>query len=745
MKNQLGILFVFLLSIFSNAQQASNWKNYTNMQTVQALASANNNIWAATSGGGFSFTPSSNSFKTLHRADGLQGISLTAVTVDIYGKVWFGSLEGVIDVYNPADNSIKSILDIYNSNYSIKQITQLQSSGDTIYVSTSYGISLIDANSLLFIDTYFKFGSFSSSIQVNSTLKTDLLYACTVNGLAIQIPGTTNLSAPESWNVYDSTNGLPAANVYKVAFYNGSLIAGTAKGLAIFNGTNWQPFQPQINTNVYDLLVNNDSLFILSDSLISVYTNNSIVKSFSLNSTGLKLFYSNSLGLLAADSNGIIKVFSSSNNTTIYPNGPAANLFNSLAVDNNSVLWCASGTDVTGEGFYKYDGKSWTNYNTSSTTGLLSNAFHVVYAAPDNSIYFGNWGQGYIRIRNDSITTYTASSTGMTGIQNYPNYLVITGFGVDSKSNLWVLNYGGFDLKTLNMITPDNIWYHYYIPASGTQYENVYFYLAIDQYDTKWFSINNQSMAGLFYFNENGSDSNLSNETYGFLTTSNGLTSSTINSVVMDAIGDIWVGTNLGANVISNTQSVTYGSTPNLGITSVYTLGEYTINCFAVDPINQKWVGTNLGLLLVNSDGSQLLASYNTQNSPLLNNNITSLAIDKNKGTVYAGTNQGLTSFQTAAIEPKVSFTKLFIYPSPFVLKSGSNQLTIDGLVSNSSVKIITIYGKLVKEFSSPGGRVAFWDGTDTNGNLVGSGVYIVVAYDQNNNVVTGKIAVLRQ
>ena len=85
------------------------------------------------------------------------------------------------------------------------------------------------------------------------------------------------------------------------------------------------------------------------------------------------------------------------------------------------------------------------------------------------------------------------------------------------------------------------------------------------------------------------------------------------------------------------------------------------------------------------------------------------------------------------------------MYPSPFVLKSGTNQLTIDGLVSNSNIKIITIYGKLVKEFSSPGGRVAYWDGTDINGKLVGSGVYIVVAYDQNNNLVTGKIAVLRQ
>ena len=101
MKNQLCILFVFLLSIFSNAQQASNWKNYTSMKTALALVSTDNSIWAATTGGGFSYTPSSNSFKTLHRTDGLQGITLTAVTVDSYGKIWFGSQEGVIDVYNP--------------------------------------------------------------------------------------------------------------------------------------------------------------------------------------------------------------------------------------------------------------------------------------------------------------------------------------------------------------------------------------------------------------------------------------------------------------------------------------------------------------------------------------------------------------------------------------------------------------------------------------------------------------------
>ena len=46
----------------------------------------------------------------------------------------------------------------------------------------------------------------------------------------------------------------------------------------------------------------------------------------------------------------------------------------------------------------------------------------------------------------------------------------------------------------------------------------------------------------------------------------------------------------------------------------------------------------------------------------------------------------------------------------------------------------------------SPGGLVAYWDGRDDDGNLVSSGVYIVIAFDQEgNSVETGKIAVLRE
>jgi len=83
--------------------------------------------------------------------------------------------------------------------------------------------------------------------------------------------------------------------------------------------------------------------------------------------------------------------------------------------------------------------------------------------------------------------------------------------------------------------------------------------------------------------------------------------------------------------------------------------------------------------------------------------------------------------------------------PNPFYLPSPVD-LTVDGLVENSLIKILTIDGNLVKEIRSPGGRVGFWDGTDTRGDVVGTGIYLVVAYSEDGSqVATGKVAVVRR
>jgi hypothetical protein len=162
--------------------------------------------------------------------------------------------------------------------------------------------------------------------------------------------------------------------------------------------------------------------------------------------------------------------------------------------------------------------------------------------------------------------------------------------------------------------------------------------------------------------------------------------------------------------------------------------------------LNQKWVGTDQGLFLVDQDGTNLLKVFNSKNSPLLSDIILNLAIDQNSGTIYVSTNAGIISLKTTSVKPVESFSGLKIYPSPFKINNDNNTLTIDGLIADTDIKILTISGKLVREFSSPGGRVAFWDGRNDGGSLVNSGIYIIVAYDkEGNSVASGKIAIIRK
>jgi len=242
------ILLIFLLMIPQiYAQQFTNFKNFTDMKRVTALQTNNSGIWGATSGGGFFFNSGTNNYTTLHKTDGFSGIKLTAVTIDNSGKIWFGSENGIIDIYDPVTNTSSSILDIFNSGRSSKAINQLSVTGDTIIVASDFGISLIDSKTLLFLDTFFKFGSFPSNIGVNSIFNNGLIYAATISGIAVQKPGAVNLSAPESWNVFTSTNGLPSNSISKIVSFNSILFAGTNNGLAKNSGSTWSSFLSQFS------------------------------------------------------------------------------------------------------------------------------------------------------------------------------------------------------------------------------------------------------------------------------------------------------------------------------------------------------------------------------------------------------------------------------------------------------------------------------------------------------------------
>ena len=234
----------------------------------------------------------------------------------------------MIDIYTTEKESFDVILDIANSNQLNKRINYLNQISDTIIVCSDFGVSLINANNFLFFDTFFKFGEFTTNTRVNYVEKYELFYVGTDEGVAIQKPGATNLSAPESWNTYSSINGLPSDKVFKIVSFNDTIIASTDNGFAIFNGFSWLPFLSQFNNkSISDFVAIGDSLIILSENIIYLYKNGIVTELFSSPHPTQRISISNQFGIAGATLNGVLYLTTSNSSSFHYPNGPSANQF----------------------------------------------------------------------------------------------------------------------------------------------------------------------------------------------------------------------------------------------------------------------------------------------------------------------------------------------------------------------------------------------------------------------------------
>lgn len=727
------IILFLLISSSLLAQNIGIWKNYTNMDDVMNVASSNDGFWITTTGGAGYFANSSNSFEFfLTNSEGLSSQNITSLAIDNKGNIWFGMQNGMIDIYNPNHKSTTSIRDIFESPNTSKQITDILIVENIAYVSTEFGLSLINTESLSFISSTSKFGDFPSLVVVNSVSVDNKIYVSTDVGIAIQKDGSTNLVAPESWKSYLTGTDIAANNINTTIKYNNLLIAATDKGLFNFSGTNWSNYAYE--DEVIDVKVVGNILYVLFRNSLHTYdgiTDNTIYTS--TNSSFRKMNVSEDGTVLIASNMGTIRV-TENGSEVLLPNGPINNAFESLAVDKNGTLWVGTGKDKFGRGFMKFEDGIWANLNTSTFPELPNNNYHNV-SADDSYVLLSNWGAG-LTIEKDGVFTYlNANNSELVGIPGSPNYVVIMNAERDSKGDLWMFNFASADGMPIIQLTADSTWYHYQFPFFDLTEKIFITDGLIDEYNTKWFTIAGR---GIFYFNENGTLNNTADDFWGWIKSTDGLNSDEVDAIAIDKRGELWIGTDKGMNIISNTAS------PKSLITSVYGLRQQSITSIAVDPLNNKWVGTYQGLFVMSPDGSHLIAQYDSKNSPLPSDNIISLAIDKKTGLVYIGTSLGLSTLTTSSIEPKQEFDKILVYPSPF--KIGVNEfLTFDGLVKNSTIKILSISGKLIKTLETPGGRITFWDGKDENGKFVSSGIYLLVAFDEEaDKITTSKFAVIR-
>jgi hypothetical protein len=141
----------------------------------------------------------------------------------------------------------------------------------------------------------------------------------------------------------------------------------------------------------------------------------------------------------------------------------------------------------------------------------------------------------------------------------------------------------------------------------------------------------------------------------------------------------------------------------------------------------------------------QQIHHFTTQNSPLLSDNVLSIAINNTTGEAFFGTSDGLCSYMGDAVTAVETMTKddVYAYPNP-VVSGYDGLITIVGLSMDADVKIVSTSGQLVAQGRSNGGTFT-WNGCDRSGRRVASGVYMVVtATSDGSKGTVCKIAIIK-
>lgn len=220
-----------------------------------------------------------------------------------------------------------------------------------------------------------------------------------------------------------------------------------------------------------------------------------------------------------------------------------------------------------------------------------------------------------------------------------------------------------------------------------------------------------------------------------------------VTSMVEDANGRIWLGTNNGviefnpSNALNENFRINRIKVPRNDGTNLadYLLSGTEITALAVDGANRKWIGTaSMGLYLVSADGSKILKHFSMSNSMLTSDRIVSLCCNPNSNSVYIGMPTGLVEYYSDAAPAADDYSDIYAYPNP-VTPDYTGEITITGLMENSLVKIADAAGNVIRSLQSTGGMVT-WDGCYNNGERVKTGVYYVLASQNENSKSSGVV-----
>jgi Two component regulator propeller len=371
-------------------------------------------------------------------------------------------------------------------------------------------------------------------------------------------------------------------------------------------------------------------------------------------------------------------------------------------------------------GFYSFQDGKWTNYNSidkyigSVPIPAARDLVGIAYHSGSKKAYLTSYQDGLLEWNTENNQFNLISSANSPFPANR-----MGGTVVDSKGNLWVGVFNSGLSKAAVFQRSGSNWKAYAV-QSAADYP---LEMQADDANNIWVRLGLGQ--GILVINSEGKQL--------YLDQSKGLPSPHVLCLAPDKKGNMWVGTLDGIRVYLQTSTVFQRLTPAVS-SVIYKSREFLngekINAIAVDGGNRKWIGTEKGVWLYDEEKSDVLAHFTAANSPLLSDNVRSIAIHPNMGEVFFGTDKGIISYRSDATEAKYEYGDVKVFPNPVPPNFGG-VVSISGLAQNANVKITDIAGRIVFETLAHGGT-ATWNGLDFGGNRVKTGMYMIYSSIEN-------------
>lgn len=737
------------------------WRDHLSSTATYKVCVVDERVYASSANGLYYYDCDDYTVTRLNKTNLLNDVGISTIAYDPQSKCFVVAYNNAnIDLI--VDDKAINISDIKRGNISgSKKINNIRFRNHCAYLACGFGIVVVDLNRNEIKETYY-LGLDGTYLNVNDlAFKDTLIVAATDIGIMTAPADSRLLHISNTWT-NDTSSLLAGMNVKMLAVdCNNKLIVGvhddTDGTNALFREVGPLSFAPWITGNLRAVRMSEGKIITVFDDCVKINDCNyqteftlGTLDWFRADVNDAVLSHDGRLWMAHNWASMAVCVPDNPEATlnAVSPDGPASDDVFSIVSYNNDLMVCPGGHRTTYVGtflpanIHSFNDNKWRTLEDPDN--LLENKLDLIHVAvnPRNNKQkmAALWGSGIAEINDNKVTNIynTTNSDGALTAYTENSYtsLFTGGVAFDRDGNLWVTN--SLQPNGLAVRKSNGSWqsFNTLSMVAGSDIDNI-IYDSIYGNKLFWGRANK-------IFVHNGTDK------MSYIDPNNGakMETSSVNCVVQDHNGNIWIGTNKGIKVIydlyrvfnnggqgekspSTCSNILYNEN---GINE-YLLAYESITCIVVDGANRKWVGTsNGGVYLLSGNGLQQLEHFTTANSHLFSDKIVSLSVMPWTGELFIGTDKGIQSYRSTATYAYATPSEdIHAFPNP-VKPDYDGVISIKGFSRNALVHITDAAGHTVYSTKANGGQ-ATWNGCTNSGKRVASGVYYVFASSEDGDM----------